>query len=408
MSIEYRLLTADDLEQASHVESRAFYNRSSPESVEQLRKFFPPEWTAGAFVDGTLVADVRTIPQIRRMSGSKCHFGSVGPVACLAAYRRQGHVGKTLKLALETMRERGQALSGLYTPHDALYRRYGWERAEGKKKYVIEPKKAHLRFRGERGSTTPVKNEDWPRLDAIYRAATRDANGPFVRAEIWWKEVVLREYGRDSKATDSDAVVWTDRDGNDQGYVIYFERSTGVREGNWEQQEIFVRDFIALTPDAYLGLCEHLLAHDLASNIVWECRPDDLFPDLLEDPSAVQQSIPEGGMIRVVDVERAIANRPYVGGKSASAVIRIEDETLGGNHGTWRIDGSGREMSAEKTDAKPDAEMSVNMLAPLYTGHITPERAALSGRIKIRSEAAMEELTRLFAVDAIPYCPDWY
>jgi predicted acetyltransferase len=408
VSTEYRFLTPDDYEQASHVESRAFYNRSTPEGVDQMRKFFPPEWTVGAFVDGTLVADVRTIPQVRRMGGSKSPFGAVGPVACLAPYRRRGHVGKLLKLALETMRERGQAISGLHTPHDALYRRYGWERAEGKVRYVVEPKRAHLRFKGGPGSTVPVTNEDWGRLDALYRTATREANGPFARAEVWWREVVLREYGREAKATDSDAVVWTDGTGADQGYVVYFERPTGVRDGNWEQQQIFVRDFVALTPDAYLGLCNHILSHDLAGSISWEYRTDDHFPDLLEDPFAVQRSASEGAMLRIVDIERAIANRPYAGGKSASASVAIKDPTLELNTGNWRIEGSGREMNAERTDGEPEAEMSVNMLAPLYSGFITPRIAAGCGMIKVHSESAMEELTRLFAVGAVPYCQDWY
>jgi predicted acetyltransferase len=311
-------------------------------------------------------------------------------------------------MALELMRERGQALSGLHTPHDALYRRYGWERAEAKVKYTVPPKQAQLRFRGEPGTTTHVNNEDWPRLDSLFKAATRPANGPFIRIEVWWREVVLREYGRENKPTDSDAVIWTDANGVDQGYVVYFERGTGHREGNWEQQEIFVRDFIALTPDAYLGLCSHLLTHDLAANIVWEYRKDDHFPDMLEDPYAVKISGAEGAMLRIVDVERAFAQRPYCGAASASVVIQVDDRTLPENSGAWRISGSGREMAAEPTDAAAEAEMTVNALAPLYSGHITPRTAALGGLIEVHSEAALDEMTRLFAVDAIPYCPDWY
>ena len=97
-----------------------------------MREIFPPEWTVGAFVDGKLVADVRTVPMIRRFHGATMRFGAVGPVTCLAPYRRRGFVARLLTLSLERMRERGQVLSGLHTPHDALYQRYGWERAEPK------------------------------------------------------------------------------------------------------------------------------------------------------------------------------------------------------------------------------------------------------------------------------------
>jgi predicted acetyltransferase len=49
------------------------------------------------------------------------------------------------------MREQGIALSGLHTPHDDLYRRYGWERAEGNKRYDFRAKDMSLRLRGGRG-----------------------------------------------------------------------------------------------------------------------------------------------------------------------------------------------------------------------------------------------------------------
>src|SRR3990172_9460564 len=45
MSVEYRPLTNDDLEQAVEVESLAFYNRPTPERVEQMRQVFPPPCT---------------------------------------------------------------------------------------------------------------------------------------------------------------------------------------------------------------------------------------------------------------------------------------------------------------------------------------------------------------------------
>ncbi len=406
MSAEYRLLTLDDYEQAAFLEARAFYNMPNEHRTEQMRKFFPPDWTVGAFVDSKLVADVRTIPQARRMGNSTTAFGAVGPVACLAPYRRQGHVRKLLKMALELMRQRGQALSGLHTPHDALYRRYGWERAEGKKRYRFPPKRAQLRFQGSRGSVTPVGNDDWARLDKIYRAAIERRNGPFTRVEVWWREAVLRDHDT-AGPVDRDAVVWTNERGADRGYALYQDRAAG-RYVHWDRHELVVWDLVALDGDAYLGLWEHILTHDLADAIVWDTRPDDCLPDLFEDPSVVEKTAAEGAMLRIVDIERAFTTRPYFGAQPASAVLRVEDRTLPENDGTWRIEGSGGEMRAERTDTEPDAELSVNLLAPLYTGHIRPSVAAGCGMIRVRDDRALETLDRLFAVDDIPFCPDWY
>jgi predicted acetyltransferase len=150
------------------------------------------------------------------------------------------------------------------------------------------------------------------------------------------------------------------------------------------------------------------MTHDLASAIVAELRRDDPLADMMEDPFVVEQTIPEGAMLRIVDVERALTKRPYLGGEYASATLRIEDATLPENGGTWRISGSGREMTAERTDANPDAEMSINAVAPLYSGYTSPATAAGCGLITLKNPDALPALTRLFAVDDIPYSPDWY
>src|SRR3990170_24477 len=178
MGVEYRPLRDEDLEQAAYVESVAFYNEPTPERLETLRRGFPPDWTDGAFVGGRLVAVGRVIPMARRMNGRSARFGCVWPVACLAEHRRQGHVGRLLRRWLERMRDQGMPLSGLHTPHDALYQRYGWERAEGKKGYAFQAKDVRLRIRGAPGRLEAVGADGWQRLDEVYRRYAGPRNGP--------------------------------------------------------------------------------------------------------------------------------------------------------------------------------------------------------------------------------------
>lgn len=404
---EYRELTLDDYEQAWTVESRAFYNRPSPEGVARLRKFFPPEWTVGAFLDGKLVADVRTVPQVRRMHGATTAFGAVGPVASAAAYRRQGYAARLLTLSLERMRERGQVLSGLHTPHDALYQRYGWERAEFKKRLKFHPKDIRLRFHSSGGRTVPATGDDWERLAAIFHEKTHGMNGPFVRNEVWWREAVLKHWDA-GNTVDSDAVVWVDADGRDAGYAVYFNHVVGT-ESRWQLQEVFIRDFQALTADAYLGLWEHMLTHDLADSIVTEAHPDDPFQQLCEDPFKVAVATgSEGAMLRIVDVEKALAMRPSAGTRAAAFTARIEDRSLAWNDGAWRIETAEGRTSAERTDAEPDVEMSVNTLASLFTGYLKPETAAETGFVRVNRAEAVAEMTQVFAVTDPPFCPDFY
>jgi predicted acetyltransferase len=188
-----------------------------------------------------------------------------------------------LRLSLERMRDAGQALSGLYTPHDALYARYGWERAEGRKHYELRAKDVRLRLHGRRGHIEEAPADGWQRLDAIYREHSKPRNGPFQRVEAWWRFAVLQHWSEDLALEPSDAVVWVSPEGRDEGYAVYHAITLGM-EGRWPARQVYVRDFVSLSGDAYLGLWQHLLAHDLAKSVAIDAPLEDPFPALVEDP----------------------------------------------------------------------------------------------------------------------------
>ena len=408
MSVDYRPLTEDDLEQAVVVESTAFYNKPTSERLDQLREFFPPDWTVGAFVDGRLVADVRTIPMARRINGSATLFGAIGPVACLSAYRRQGHVGKLLRLALERMREQGIPLSGLFTPHDALYARFGWERSEARKQYYLRPSDIRMRVKGAPGTIEAVAPDDWQRLDAIYRRYAGPRNGPLHRVEPWWRQNVLRHWEETTGGLgDNEAFVWKNANGQDEGYLTYYSR-TMPRTGQFVPWEVVVRDFVSLSGDAYLGLWRHLLAHDIATRLAVHMPLDDPFADLVEDPRKVELPRAEGPMIRVVDVERALSRRPLVGSRPASFTMRVTDPAAPWNEGVWRIDAGEGQVQVERKDADADVELNAGTLAPLYSGFMRPDVAAGVGLMKVNRVEALEDMREAFAVTYPPYSNDWY
>jgi predicted acetyltransferase len=408
MSVDYRPLTDDDLEQAVVVESTAFYNKPTPERLELLRKFFPPDWTVGAFVDGRLVADVRTIPMARRINGSATLFGAIGPVACLSAYRRQGHVGKLLRLALERMREQGIPLSGLFTPHDALYARFGWERSEARKQYYLRPSDIRLRIKGAPGTIEAVTADEWPRLDAIYRQYAGPRNGPLHRVEPWWRENVLRHWEPLTGGTaDNEAFVWKNAAGEDEGYLSYYSRPMPLT-GQFVPWEVVVRDFVSLSGDAYLGLWRHLLAHDIATRLAVHLPVEDPFADLVEDPRKVELPRAEGPMIRVVDIERALSRRPFVRSRPASFTMRVTDPSAPWNEGVWRIDAGEGQVQVERKDGEADVELNAGTLAPLYTGFIRPDVAAGVGLLKVNRAEALDDMREVFAATYPPYSNDWY
>jgi predicted acetyltransferase len=113
-------------------------------------------------------------------------------------------------------------------------------------------------------------------------------------------------------------------------------------------------------------------------------------------------------MVRIVDIERAIETRPHIGGGSAAFTMHVTDQSAPWNEGTWRIEASNGRLHAEKTQAAPDVELTANALAPIYTGFMTPLKAAEVGVMKVNRAEAIEETANAFAVAYPPYCPDWY
>jgi len=165
---------------------------------------------------------------------------------------------------------------------------------------------------------------------------------------------------------------------------------------------------VALTPDAYLGLWQHLLAHDIARRIAVHVPLEDPFPHLVADPWKVEVERAEGAMIRIVDVEQALAQRPYCGRDAVSFAMRIVDASAPWNDGVWRGDAGEGRMRAERTDSEPDIELSANFLAPLFTGFVRPDQAAEAGMLKVNREAALAQAKDAFAVTHPPYCNDWF
>src|SRR3990172_5202360 len=127
MTVEYRTIRPEEFERFSFITAYSFNGDRAPEAAQRLAEVFPTDWCLAAFDHGEMVANLRIIPFVTRVNGGSLPMGGIAAVGCLPEHRRRGYVGGLLRKALEMMRERGQVLSGLYTPHFSLYRRYGWE-----------------------------------------------------------------------------------------------------------------------------------------------------------------------------------------------------------------------------------------------------------------------------------------
>lgn len=409
MAVEIRIAQDDDdLEQAYAIMAYAFTGDRSPEARQRLRHLEEMGLTMVLLEDGEMVACLRVLALEMLVSGGPIALGGVCSVACLPERRRQGHVGRLLRRALEEMRERGQALSSLYTPHPPLYRRYGWMVAGAALKHTWSPKLVQpYRSAAPAGRAERVGEDAQPVLKAIYQRFTAGRNGYLVRSQRWWKEAVFRQLFDDRRRL-NDVAVWRDDSGSATGYVVYRPHRES-RTGEPPVDSLFLSEFVALDAGAYGGLLRYLLAHDLAQKVTWYAPPDEPLALALDGSELVRREYHDTFMLRVVDMERAVAARPAgPGAPEGTFTVHVVDAAAPWNQGTWRIESGGGALRAARTREGACISTDAATFAALYNGFMPASVAVRCGLAEASDEGAVALADRVLAAAYVPYSPDQF
>ncbi|HEY7296091.1 MAG TPA: GNAT family N-acetyltransferase [Dehalococcoidia bacterium] len=402
MGLEIRPIREEERARRAFVSSAAFATEERFRATQP--GWEPPlDWTLAAFVEGEMAACLIVIPFNMWINGGPITIGGVADVSCLPEYRRQGLTGALLRRALEQMRERGQPLSALFTPHVPLYRRYGWEPASLLLWHRFAAKQAALREPlPAAGRLMRVSPGDWPRLDAIWRRFIARQNCLLERSEEWWRDVVFEV--RDG-IPQRDLIAWTTDVGAIEGWIGYREYDERpARRGT----RLVVRELVAETPSARRQLLGFLLRHDRALEIQLSGAEDDPLWSLLADPYVVETRASERLLLRIVDLPGALAARPSLAQEPLAVSVELLDRDCPWNAGVWRIAADGGRMQAERACGDADLAVGVNTLALLYNGYRSASWAAAAGLIDVHEPAALARLDALFAVDARPSTIDGF
>ena len=414
MGLEIRPIHSEELEEFIFANLYAFNEDRRPEAMQNavLRaQAVPLEWSLAAFVDGRLAAGLRALPLTIRVNGAELSMAGVSGVACLPEYRRRGYVGALLKRALVDMRDRGQLLSGLYTPHIALYRRYGWEIAARNIRYSFNAKDVKTIVPPPTGGRIRrVTVDEWPALSSLYEEYSADRNCLLVRPEEWWRQRVFGEnqVGRVEHPV-PDAAVWEDGEGQPRGYVVYSTRVAQPPDRPWPQSRLWVRELVTQDAEAYVALVNYLLAHDIHDRIEMSVPPDEPLLSLLDDPHRVRIEAWSSLMLRVVDVAAALKARgcpPQADGRRFTLAVR--DKSLSWNEGTWRVEATGGRLSVESHDGAADLSLEANVLAAVFNGYLSVFEAARAGLIEVSNRAALDAAAAVFSVSRPPFCLDYF
>ena len=405
MALDYRRVRNDDEYRAYALAAQyAFNDDRSEEATQRRLGWYDRDWCLGAFDGPQLIAGLIAIPFDMRINGGQTPLGGIASVASVPERRRTGAIGGLLRHALAEMRDAGQPLSGLYTPHYSLYRRFGWEQASRIMSYGFPPKTAKPRLPQPAGSYRRVTVDDWRELAPLYDEHWRERNGALVRPERWWQTQVMRTW----RGEPHDAVIWSNAAGEPRGYAIY--RSAQQRTGGPMPETVLrVHDWVALDAEAYAAILYYLLSHDLSSRIIVPASQDEPFAAAFEEPTHFVEPLSAwfGMMLRVVDLQRAVEMRPALPQASGKGVtIAIADDSAPWNEGTWRIEAGEGRMSAERTNTAPEIEMHARAFAPIFNGYMKPAEAVRVGQARANSAEAIAAATDMFSTSYAPFTPD--
>jgi len=404
MPFEIRTLTDDELPRAVAISGYAFNaprDLTNDERTARARKANKPDWYLGTFEDSAMTSMMVMLPVEMYLNGAAIPFGAVSPVATAPEHRRKGHAGQMLRHSLEVMRDRGQVISGLTTPHPALYRRYGWEISADRRLYAFPPKDFLPTSKpAHRGSFEMLTSKDWPLLEEVHREYAEHHNGPFRRGEHEWSMYTLDVPWHPI----SDIALWRDEAGIAQGYALYNQPTSGPDEG-----KVLVHELIALTGDAYKNLALFFATHDISREILLWASPEDALPLLFSDAERIEIRERFTAMLRVCDFENAMRLRPAARNDEASEItMQIDDDDAPWNAGVWRIGVAEGRSWAERVSGEAELSVEARMMGPLYNGYMKPSTAASAGLIDATGEDALVRADRIFAARQAPYFIDTF
>lgn len=340
--------------------------------------------------DGRVEGGCMVLPMGQYFGGRAVPIGGIAAVGVRTDARRRGIASRLMSEVLHELHHRGVPCSTLYASNAALYRRAGYQPAGARFSATIRPREIDASDRG--GVVRDAGPDDAAMLHAMYAGAVRHRNGHLDRSRYIWDRLHGVRFG-----VPAHGLVLLDERGVPEGYLF------------WRQfrRELFhhveVTDWVATTPAAHRRLWSTL--SDLRTMVedmrCWTAPHD---PMLLAVPDPrLELRHEENWMLRLVDVAGAIRARGFAEALQLRVVLRVHDDVLAANDGSFTIiiDGGAAEVERGGT---PELELDVRALAAIYSGFVSPFSLAALGAVR-GNPSALGKLGLAFG-DGAPWMPE--
>lgn len=376
------------------------------EDDERLQRFSDVfEWdrSRGAYDGDQIVGTAGAFSLDLTVPGGTLACAGTTVIAVLPTHRRRGILRSMMDSHLDDVRQRGEAIAGLWASDSAIYGRFGYGSAA--QSVQVEVPRQHGGFHRLAPAAAPVRlisaEEAKRLLPPFYEYFRRTTPGFYGRSERWWELRRFRDDPKDRDGATAYRYAVTEADGKPTGYVQYRYKD------NWENGhgagEVRVRELLGSDPSSWAGLWRFVLDHDLTAKVVASERStrDPLF-EMLEGRRRASQKLEDSLWIRIMDVEKALQGRSY--SARADVVVEIHDP-LDASSSVWRLDLSAEGAIVSPSRETADVAMDLEDLGACFLGWSRFTDLARAGRLTGEDDYLLA-LDHAFSWSPVPWCSE--
>jgi predicted acetyltransferase len=370
------------------------------EGAGRFARNLPLERMHAAVEGETIVGGAGAFPFTMTVPGGELGCAGVTVVGVLPTHRRRGVMSSLMRAQIDDVHERGEPLAALWASEEPIYRRFGYGLASLAGEMTLARTHAALRDGDSAAGTVRLLRDEEARerLPAVYERVRAQTPGMYARTADWWELRQTHDPPDQRRGAGERNYALLELDGRDAGYALYRLRMSweaGSSTGSLE-----VGEALADSPEATRELWRFLLGLDWVATVNAHLLPVDhpLF-HLLVYPRRMQFRVGDGLWLRLVDVEKALGGRSYLG--EGSTTFELADEFCPWNAGVWTVSAAGVERGGE-----PELRFDVQALASVYLGGFTFTELARALRVAELREGALARADALFATAIRPWCPE--
>ena len=342
----------------------------------------------GAFDEkGNLIAALTVIPYNMYFDGQPVKMGGIAGVVTAPESRATGVMSKVFGECLRFMKEKGQIFSVLYPFSYAYYRKFGYETAYQLRNAKIEIR-AFCNYPYPKNSVRFWKKGDgYADFKAVYDVFKKSRNYAMDRDDKSWEEIMKDDMYINKRYT----YIHYDSSGKPDAYLITKAGDNVHNVG----KDVTISELAWTTNEglyAMFGFIGGL--RPTYNNVLWEVPMSldlyTLFPEAweisIDTPSSVQT--------RIMDLESVLKRLRVPSLFNGKVVLDVADRTWPDNTGKYAVSWENGVVSAARTDQKADMATSIEAMAQLAIGYLTPEMAVYRKDTTIYSQH--EALSALF------------